>query len=386
MIAPFHIASTPNLHFGNGKVSMLSSLVSKYGKRVLLVTGEKSFQNTETGKAIIQELDKHHRVDIYKIGSEPSPAMIDDAVIKFHSENIDVVIGIGGGSVLDGAKAISAMLPLNEPVKYYLEGVGTKTHPGTKIPFIAIPTTSGTGSEATKNAVVSEVHEHGFKKSLRHNNFVPDHAILDPGLTVNTPPHITASTGMDAFTQLLEAYVSTAASSFTDAIAFEGLKLISQSLEESFLNGDDIDARGEMSLAAYYSGIVLANAGLGVVHGFASPIGGYFPIPHGVVCSRLMAASNEATVKKLEQENPQHPALKKYAAVGRLFSGHTKETDAYYVAALVNKITELTHTLKIPPLKIDTANFKKIVEATENKNNPAKLTYDELYQVLVKAV
>jgi alcohol dehydrogenase class IV len=386
MIAAFNIASTPNLYFGVGKISVLSSLVGRYGQRVLLVTGEKSFLNTITGKKIVEGLQAECSVHTYRIGSEPSPNTIDDAVQKFHAENLDVVIGIGGGSVLDGAKAISAMLPLNDSVKFYLEGVGTKIHLGSKVPFIAIPTTSGTGSEATKNAVISEVNEHGFKKSLRHNNFVPDHAILDPHLTIEMPAHITAFTGMDAFTQLLEAYVSTAANSFTDALAFEGLRLVSRSLEKSFVEGDNIEARSEMSLAAYYSGVVLANAGLGVVHGFASPIGGYFPIPHGVVCSALMAPSNEATIRKIEQANPHHPVLQKFAAVGRLFSKPMKKPDSYYVAALIDKIKELTITLKIPALNIKPADFKKIVEATDNKNNPVILSHEELYQVLAKAV
>jgi alcohol dehydrogenase class IV len=386
MIAPFNIASTPNLHFGIGKISVLSSLVKTYGKNVLLVTGKSSFADSTTGKEIFDKLHAEFKVHTYKISSEPSPSTVDEAVKRFHSENIDVVIGIGGGSVLDGAKAVSAMLPLNDSVKYYLEGVGTKNHPGKKIPFIAVPTTSGTGSEATKNAVISAVSEHGYKKSLRHHHFVPDHAILDPALTLNTPPHITAYTGMDAFTQLLEAYVSTASNSFTDALALEGLKFVSRSLEQSFINGNNIEARSEMSLAAYYSGIVLANAGLGVVHGFASPIGGYFPIPHGVVCSRLMAPANEITIQKLLKEDADHPALKKFAAVGKMFSKDSAKSDDYYVTALIEKIKSLTTTLKIPSLKIDSKNFQKVIEGTDNKNNPVKLDQEELYQVLLKAV
>ena len=184
---------------------------------------------------------------------------------------------------MDAGKSISAMLTKTESIKEYLEGIGTKKHDGKKMPFVAVPTTSGTGSEATKNAVISEIGGRGFKKSLRHDNFVPDSVVIDPRLMISCPQNVTAASGMDVFSQLIEGYLSTNSSPMTDALALSGLRYIKEGLLKSYETGDDIDARGKVAYASYLSGVVLANAGLGTVHGFASPIGGYFDIPHGVV-------------------------------------------------------------------------------------------------------
>jgi alcohol dehydrogenase class IV len=280
------------------------------------------------------------------------------------------------------------MLPLHESVKDYLEGVGTKAHPGVKIPFIAVPTTAGTGSEATKNAVLSETGENGYKKSLRHNNFVPDVAIIDPKLTLGCPPAITAASGMDAFTQLLESYLSTAANPITDALAYEGLTYISTSLVPAYEDGSNLAARTALALAAYLSGITLANAGLGLVHGFASAIGGYFDISHGVICSTLMASANKVTVRKLRGEKSNDAALVKYAAIGKLFSSENNKSDAYYIDSLLAHIEQLTHELKIPGLKdsgVTSSDFEKIIKASDNKNNPAILNTEEMEEVLAMA-
>src|SRR5689334_12763684 len=197
----FQFSVTPQLHFGAGKISMLPSLAKHYGKRVLLVTGAKSFMQSAHGADAVRSLEALGGTVVHAvIAHEPSPVLIDTIVMEQQAP-ADVVIAIGGGSVLDAGKAISAMLPLREPVKNYLEGVGTKSHSGVKVPFIAVPTTAGTGSEATKNAVLSEIGESGFKKSLRHDNFVPDVALIDPELTYSCSPETTAASGMDAFTQ-----------------------------------------------------------------------------------------------------------------------------------------------------------------------------------------
>ena len=386
MTTSFSIAPTPLLHFGAGKIAALPSIIRNYGTNVLLVTGARSFTSSSEGQKLLDAWSKEFHLHLYHIATEPSLSLVDDAVQQFFERNIDVVIAIGGGSVLDAGKAISAMLPLNEPVKDFLEGVGTKNHPGEKIPFVAIPTTSGTGSEATKNAVISEIGVNGFKKSLRHNNFIPDVALLDPALTVNTPASITAWTGMDAFTQLMEAYVSTSANSFTDAIAFEGLKLVAQSLEKAVNDGTDLRARSDMALAAYYSGIVLANAGLGVVHGFASPIGGFYNIPHGVICSRLMRAPNEVTVEKLRKESPSHIALHKYCETGKLFSTTKNQNNDYYIDFLLELIGKFAHSFPLPPLEIRPADIEKIVAGADSKNNPVKLDRDNLLRVLTLSV
>lgn len=389
MVQPFALAATPLLHFGTGKLSVLPSLIKSYGNNVLIITGAKSFLATPHYSTLTDELRSFQMdVKFYAIDKEPTPAMIDSAVADFTADKIDVVVAIGGGSVLDAGKAISAMLPMRESVKHYLEGVGTKNHPGKKIPFIAIPTTSGTGSETTKNAVLSEIGEQGFKKSLRHNNFVPDAAILDPSLTLSCSPATTAASGMDAFTQLLESYLSTTANPITDALALTGLQKISSALIKVYHDGSNLEARTDMALSAYLSGITLANAGLGLVHGFASSVGGYFDIPHGVICSSFMAPSNIATVKKLRSMHADHPALKKYADVGKIFSTVTGKSDDYYIDSLLATMSEWTISLNIPNLStygVYSSDFEKIVSATDNKNNPVALSKEEMMVVLEKA-
>jgi alcohol dehydrogenase class IV len=388
MTRDFSFASTPRLYFGAGKISSLPSLVQSFGKNVLLITGSYSF-NTHYGDKILQQL--HSRDFIlarYAVRKEPTPLMIDEGVREFIEFNPNVVVAVGGGSVLDAGKAISAMLPITEPVKHYLEGVGSKKHPGSKVPFVAVPTTSGTGSEATKNAVLSEIGEAGFKKSLRHDNFVPDVALVDPLLMVSCPPTITAASGMDAFTQLLESYLSTGASPISDALALKGLQHTAKSLLASYNDGENVDARTDMALAAYLSGITLANAGLGVVHGFASSIGGFYDIAHGLICSSLMASANRVTVRKLREQGSGEGALKKYATAGKLFTEQTGKTDEYYIDVLLNKISEWTVEMRIPILLdsgVNKNDFAKIIKATDNKNNPVGLNEEELLEVLEAA-
>jgi len=366
---------------------VLPSAAKSFGSKILLITGTRSFPSSTDSLDPLEQLNaRKMSVEDFTIEKEPSPGVIDHAVKTFFAFEPNVVVAIGGGSVLDAGKAISAMLPLNEAVKPYLEGVGKKpVHPGVKIPFIAVPTTAGTGSEATKNAVLSEVGRRGYKKSLRHNNFVPDIAIVDPVLTISCPPSITASSGMDAFTQLLESYLSTKANPVTDALAYEGLKRVSFSLMQAYHNGTDLEARTNMALASYISGITLANAGLGLVHGFASAIGGYFEISHGVICSSLILASNKVMIRKLRSEKSASNALIKYALVGKMFSRSEDKSDEYYVDLLLSVMETWTKEMNIPTLSeggITKKDLEKISVASDNKNNPVALSKDEMIEVL----
>ena len=185
----FSLASSPLVYFGAGKISVLPSVIKTFGSRILLVTGAKSFTASRYHQNLLEEFHSQGiSIEHLSVSIEPTPGIVDEAVKKTVSFDPDVIVAIGGGSVMDAGKAISAMLPLGEPVKNYLEGVGTKpAHPGVKVPFIAIPTTAGTGSEAAKNAVLSETGENGYKRSLRHNNFVPNVAIIDPALSITCP-------------------------------------------------------------------------------------------------------------------------------------------------------------------------------------------------------
>jgi alcohol dehydrogenase class IV len=386
MVKAFEFARTPKVIFGNGTIAELPGLAKSYGNDVLLVTGAESFVHSKHGEYLLHTFEMtgvhYHHVSVVR---EPSPEMIDQTVIRYRDTNIRLVVAIGGGSVIDAGKAIAAMLGRFEPVKEFLEGVGNKDHPGTKVPFIAIPTTSGTGSEATKNAVISQIGLLGFKKSLRHDNFVPDVAIVDPELTLHCPPDITAASGMDCFTQLLEAYISTRATPITDALAFDAIGKIKNALPKAWRMGQDIEARSDMAYAALISGICLANAGLGAVHGFASSIGGLFIVPHGIVCGTLMASANAVTVKRLKEHNSSHTALLKYAELGKLFSGEEQKSQFYYIDRFIEILAEWTETMNISRLGkfgIKRTDIDKIVNVTDIKNNPVKLGKDDLAEIL----
>ena len=315
--------------------------------------------------------------------------MIDHAVDNFEGEILDLVVAIGGGSVMDAGKAISAMLCQKGSVKDYLEGVGTKKPGEKKIPFVAVPTTAGTGSETTKNAVISYVGKNGFKKSLRHDNYVPDIALIDPELTLNCPKNITAQSGMDAFTQLVESYLSTEASPLTDALAVDGIRNIRDGLALAVKKGDDLEAREKMSYASMLSGVTLANAGLGTVHGFASSVGGCYEIPHGLICARLMLPVNRLTVNKLREVKDQQIGLSKYARIGKLFSKDKDASDPFYVDLFLDLLAEWTNEFEIKGMAefgLKSDELMTIVTQTSNKCNPIALDGDELLESLRQAL
>lgn len=387
----FNFNLSQKVYFGPGKLSILPDLVSGYGKKMLLITSDSFLQSTHQEKLFEILKQKKIHCQLAKLSREPSPEHIDTIVENFKNDCPDMVVAVGGGSVLDAGKAVSAMLLKNESVLQYLEGVGSRIHDGQKIPFAAVPTTSGTGSEATKNAVISKVGQNGFKKSLRHDNFFPDIALLDPLLTTGCPHSITSACGMDALTQLLESLVSTQASRLTDALAYSGLEGFGDALVTSSLyRPDDISARTILSYGAYISGVTLANAGLGVVHGFASVIGGFFHAPHGVVCGTLLAETTRQTVDHLLKEQPGSPALEKYAKAGQILRNSQVENsikkDCFL---LVDFLQQLTGRLDIPALrkfKLTKDHIDKIVDQTAQKYNPVKLSDKILVKILNKRI
>jgi len=387
----FNFARIPNIIFGNGKLNELYSIISNFGRHALIITGRSSLKSSGKWNEINSELESHSiRFIQVSVDNEPSPNMIDNIVNKVREKNIEIVVSIGGGSVMDAGKAISAMILKKDSVKNYLEGVGNKIHNGVKIPFIAIPTTSGTGSEATKNAVISEIGKDGFKKSLRHDNFVPNYAIIDPELIIKCPPSITAACGMDAFTQLLEAYVSTNSNPITDALAYSGMKYIKDNIIPAFSTGaNNIHVRAGMAYGSLMSGIALANAGLGIVHGLASAIGAYFDIPHGIICGTLLAEATKINLEKLKNQGLNGKiALRKHAEIGALLMDEymVQEKEIMnYCSCLVNTLESWTENLKINPLgnfgvKINDIN--KILDKTGIKNNPVKLNREDIKKIL----
>lgn len=386
MTDSFQFSSLPKIIFGQGKRNELAAEVKQRGKKVLLLTGSSSIHNSGHGDEIISalkqaSLDLEHEI----IAHEPSPSVVDQIVDKYRNTGIQVVAAVGGGSVMDAGKAVSAMIPVEGGIRDYLEGIGEKKHPGIKIPFIAVPTTSGTGSEMTKNAVISEVGEKGFKKSLRHENFIPELAIIDPEMMLSCPDKLTAASGMDAFSQLLESYLSTKANPMTDALALQGLKQIKKYLLRAFLEGDqNLEARSGMALAAMFSGITLAHAGLGLVHGFASPLGGFYYIPHGVACGSLMAPVFATTIDNL-LDHPDNPSIKKLIIVSKVFADFKYKKDLEYLHAFKEKLIHITSLLEMPLLSefgLNEEGIQKVVDCTSHKNHPVRFTNEQMADAL----
>lgn len=385
---------TPRLVFGNDCLAELGGLARAFGKRCLLVTGAQSLAGAGRLAAVHDTLAAAGvTATAIPLGHEPTPSWVDEVVTAYRS-NVDCVIAIGGGSVVDAGKAVAAMLCEPEPVTAYLEGVGTRTPSGERVPFIAVPTTAGTGSEATKNAVLSQqpaAATAGFKKSLRHDNYVPDIALIDPTLAVACPTSITAACGMDAFTQLLESFVSTAATPATDEIALDGLQRVATHLIPACTDrGADTDVRGELAYAAYLSGVTLAHAGLGVVHGIAGPLGGLFPIPHGVACGTLLAEATRRTIAQLRTEPGRRDAgLDKYSTVGALVAAtpaDSDDDDSDACDRLIARLDQWTAALQLPRLGdygMLPAHIDTVVALSSNKNNPVPLPTDDLRELLV---
>jgi alcohol dehydrogenase class IV len=391
-LTPFSISRLPRINFGSGRISEVPALTAAYGRTALVVTGEKSFCGTSRWQTFTEALQaKGVRWLHFTVSSEPSPTLVDEAVSRFRSEGVEVVVAIGGGSVLDAAKAIAGLLPHGNSVMDHLEGVGKNVpYRGPSTPFIAVPTTAGTGSEATKNAVLSVQGPEGFKKSFRDECLIPEYAVIDPDLLASCPRELIAADGMDAFTQLLESYVSIKAHPFTDALAWSGMSAFKEGF---FAAWEGIEpaagqGRGAMAYASLLSGITLAQVGLGSVHGLASPLGAYFPIPHGVVCGTLVAAATRVNISAMQERAPNHPALAKYAAVGRLLTDRHEADDSAARAALVELLADWSERLQLPRLNrygIGAEDFPLIIansRGSSMQTNPVVLTDAEIETIL----
>ena len=384
----FVFSRIPEIHFGAGKLATLPGLLRRGGERVLLVTGSASFRHSphfETLARSLQSLGVQFEVE--SVSGEPSPDFVDAIAERYRPRRPDWVVSIGGGSAIDAGKAISAMLTQEGSVRDFLEGQETRKHDGRKVPFAAVPTSSGTGAEATKNAVLSVVGPQGFKNSLRHDNFMPDVALVDPRLMLGCPRAVTAACGLDALTQLLEAYVSTKASPMTDALAWSGLQSVAAGFVRACEAGaTDLDARAHMAYAALLSGIVLANAGLGLVHGFAGPIGGHCAMPHGEVCGTLIGEATRRTIDVLLADaERQSVALDKYARAGVLLSGRATQSRREDCQALVDTLESWVERFDMPRLGcygITAADFARILDRSNGKNSPATLDRGQMEAVL----
>lgn len=386
MIAPFEFATAQQIVFGTGTAQEIGKRAAQLGSRGLVVTGQRSDRVLHLLQAWeAQELT----AATYAVDSEPTVEAVLEGVKTARGAGCDLVIGIGGGSAVDMGKAIAALLTNpGEPLDY-LEVVGkgqTLTEPSA--PMIAVPTTAGTGAEVTRNAVLA-VPRQRVKVSLRSATMLPRLAVVDPELTYSMPPAVTASTGLDALTQCIEPFVSNQANPLTDAVAREGIPRAARSLRRAYANGEDAEARQEMALASLFGGLALANAKLGAVHGFAGVLGGMFPIPHGIVCARLLPYVMAMNVAALQRRGDPAGQLARFDEVARLVTGENTARAADGVAW----IQELAADLQVAPLRefgVAEGDFAEVIAkskvASSMKGNPLVLSDDELAEILAQAL
>ena len=390
---PFSIARLPRIEFGSGAFSRTAELTGQFGRRALIVTGARSFPASERWHQLLQQFStlgisyEHVCID-----GEPSPEVVDDAVTEYAPANIEVVIGIGGGSAMDAAKAIAGLLRVKQSVMDFLEGVGPEIpYKGPAVPLIAVPTTAGTGSEATKNSVLSRQGSAGFKKSFRDDRLVAEIAIVDPDLLSTCPGDVIAANGMDALTQLIESYVSTKTNVFTDALGISGLRAARDGLVRLYQSeGADAQARERMAYASLISGINLAQTGLGSVHGLASPLGAFYPVPHGVVCGTLLAAATEMNINAMLEREPDNAAIKRYARVSEVLSQRRFKSTSEALDKLVELLQQWTYDLQLEKLSrygLESSALDHVVEHSRGssmKTNPIVLTDEEIKAILVE--
>lgn len=397
----FEFSTARRIVFGPGAAEQVPSLVAGYGQTPFLVTGA----NPDRLTALLEALDARDlTVTVFSVSGEPTVESVQAAVTAAREAQADVVVAIGGGSALDTGKVVAAMLKNQGELSDYLEVVG-KGQPlrAQPAPLIAVPTTAGTGAEVTYNAVLG-VPDEQVKVSIRSPLMVPRWAIVDPLLTHSMPPELTASTGLDALTQLIEAFVSHKANPLTDGICREGLQRAARSLQPAFEDGQNAQAREDMSLASLFSGLALANAKLGAVHGFAGPLGAMTSAPHGVICGKLLPYVVQANVQALQNviggetnasgeeslsREEAQIALARFDELARLLTG----TETATALDAVFRLGELCLALGVPGLRrygLSSADFPEIAQkakkASSMQGNPIELSEEELVEILARAI
>jgi alcohol dehydrogenase class IV len=384
---PFEFATAARILFGAGSAETIGQEALAFGRRAFVLTGG----GLQRALPLLRRLENHHVMHAeFPVAQEPSTVLVAAAVREAVRFDCDLVIGIGGGSAIDAAKAVAALLANGGDLMQYLEVIGEgRPLQRPSVPCIAVPTTSGTGAEVTRNAVL-ESPAHKVKVSLRSPFMLPRLALVDPELTFSMPPLLTAATGLDALTQLLEAFVSPSSNPLTDAICREGLQRTACSLERACANGNDRQAREDMSLASLCGGLALANARLGAVHGIAGPFGGAFRAPHGAVCGRLLPLVAAANIAALRERRSGSPALGRFQEAARILTGDSG-VDAEDGAAWLG---ELCGRLGVPSLSTygfsETTDgpdlIAKSLRSSSMRGNPIDLTETELHSILKQAM
>jgi len=381
----FEFMTSNRILFGEGTLEEIQSLASNYGGNTLIVCGSGSVPLAP----LMTHLEKARiNIEVFRIHHEPDVPTIQSGIEKAKSNRCSFVIGYGGGSTIDAAKAIAAMLTNPGALMDYLEVIGEGGKiPNQPAPMVAIPTTAGTGTEVTRNAVITSPEYH-VKVSMRSPMMIPMVAIVDPELTYSMPPSVTASTGMDALTQVIEAYVSIKANPMTDAIAREGIICGARSLKDAYEDGGNKTARSDMALTSLFGGLALANSGLGAVHGFAGPIGGMFNAPHGEVCASLLPYVIKYNVLALEEKIDSGETKKKYQEIAGFLTGNPNAS----IQDGVKWVVDLAEGLNIPGLRqigISKSDFDVIIEksrvSSSMQKNPVILTEKSLRAILDEA-
>ena len=394
----FEFATASRIRFGPGVVREVPAQVRKLGHRVLLVTG----RSADRARPFAQALEAAGLAPyLFSVPGEPTTDDVLLGVRTAKQGGAEVVISFGGGSTIDAGKAIAALLTNPGDLFDYLEVIGhARPLERPAAPFIAVPTTAGTGTEVTRNAVLASP-PHRLKVSLRSPFLLPDLAVVDPELTYDLPPAVTAATGLDALTQLIEPFVSCRANPITDLFCREGLRRSGRALPVAYrlsvgatstspVRSEGLKgARSDLALASLLGGLALANAGLGAVHGFAAPIGGMYGAPHGAVCAALLPHVMRANVRALRQRAPDSEAVHRYEEIARLLTTREKATAGDGIVW----VHDLVRELQIPSLgsqgiteqHVDEL-VQKAIQASSMKGNPVVLTAAELTEILLGAL
>jgi alcohol dehydrogenase class IV len=381
----FEFATAGRIIFGAGRIGEVGDVTHPFGQRAFVIV-----DSTERTAPVLEILrNAHVSLILHPIHGEPTIASISAALQDAREGNCELVVGIGGGSALDSGKAVAALLTNPGELTDFLEVIGkgqVLSHPS--VPFIAIPTTAGTGSEVTRNAVISSP-EHRLKASLRSPFMLPRVALVDPELTYSLPPEPTASTGMDTLTQLIEPFTSNSPNPLVDAICREGIPLVAKSLQSAYENGQDTVAREGMALGSLLGGMALANGRLGAVHGMANPIGGMAHAPHGAICARLLPMVLETNIRAIRSRAPDSPSIKRYEEVAHLLTGN----EAASAEDGIKWVQELCRALRIRPLGnygLNRDDFDPLVaqsqKANSMKGNAIPLSNQEIRSLLEKSI
>ncbi len=382
----FEFATATRILFGAGTLREVAPLARAMGTRAFVVLGS----DAARAKPLLDALSaKAIDAITFNVAGEPTVAVVQEGARRAQQASCDLVIAFGGGSVIDSGKAIAALVINHGDILDYLEIIG-KALPLTQppLPFMAIPTTAGTGSEVTKNAVLASPPDR-VKVSLRSPLMLPRLAVVDPELTYGLPPAVTASTGLDALTQVIEPFVSNKPNAMIDPLCRDGIRRAARSLRRAYEQGNDVAAREDMALTSLFGGLALANAKLGAVHGFAGPIGGMFPAPHGAVCGRLLPYVMQVNMRALQRRAPESETLRRYDEIARLLTGDPKAT-AIDGAAWVERLCEALRLPRLSAFGVTPRDFALLVDkasvASSMQGNPVKLTTDEMNEILARAL